>query len=102
VIDYYRTKKEQVDIKSIVEPGISVDFAAQIDNKDTLNEILKYLEELRPIEKEIFILRIWDDMSYKHIAKVCGEKEDNCKKIFSRILKKIQANFVFLLLLILL
>lgn len=47
---------------------------------------------LQPIEREIVTLRIWDDLSYKHIAKVLDKKEDACKKTFSRALKKIQAN----------
>lgn len=92
VIDYYRTRKEKVDIDEIIEPGIREDFAAQIDAKDKLTEIRKFLDTLSDIQKEIFILRIWDDMSYKHIAKLLGKKEDNCKKIFSRTLEKLKAN----------
>lgn len=36
VIDYYRTRKEQVDIDNIVETGICNNFAKNIDNKDKL------------------------------------------------------------------
>ena len=50
------------------------------------------MQELSPIEKEIVTMRIWDDLSYKHIARVLDKKEDACKKTFSRALKKIQAN----------
>jgi len=42
-------------------------------------------------------LRIWDDLSYKHIAKILHKKEDACKKSFSRALKKIQANITVML-----
>lgn len=92
VIDYYRTKKESVDVESIAEPWINNDFAQAIDQKSKLDEVLKYMESLKPLEREIVTLRIWDDLSYKHIAKILDKKEDACKKTFSRALKKIQAN----------
>lgn len=50
------------------------------------------MQELSSLEREIVTLRVWDDLSYKHIAKILDKKEDACKKTFSRALKKIQAN----------
>lgn len=101
VIDYYRTRKENIDIDGIVEVGICDDFAKQIDNKDKLSKVTKYLCQLKPIEREIVTLRIWDDLSYKQIAWLVEKTEDNCKKIFSRALKKLQENIVMLLLILL-
>ena len=97
VIDYYRTSKTQLDLDSIYDIGISPNLAQQIDDKDTLKRVSEYLEKLKLIEKEIVILRIWDDLSYKEIAEICEKKEDNCKKIFSRALQKIQTNIQFIL-----
>lgn len=92
VIDYYRSKKEKIDIEGISEPWINLDFAAYIDQKSKLEEVLDYMDTLKPTEREIVTLRIWDDLSYKHIAKILDKNEDACKKTFSRALKKIQAN----------
>lgn len=92
-----------MDIDAIVEIGISHDFAQEIDSKDTLSRVLQYMQELKPIEREIVTLRIWDDLSYTEIAKICDKKEDNCKKILSRALAKIGANvaiFLFFLLIL--
>lgn len=100
VIDYYRIRKEKIDIDAIVEIGISSDFAAEIDNSDKLWKVVSYLSELKSIEREIVTLRIWDDLSYKQIAALVWKKEDNCKKIFSRALKKIQENIVMMILLL--
>ena len=104
VIDHYRTQKTQLDLDSIYEIGISSDIGKQIDDTDTLGRVLEYLDTLKCIEREIVILRIWDDLPYTSIAKLCDKKEDNCKKIFSRALKKIQANvqMIFILVIILL
>jgi RNA polymerase sigma-70 factor (ECF subfamily) len=100
VIDYYRTCREQVDIDAIVEVGISKDFALEIDNSDKLWRVTAYLSQLTTIEQEIVTLRIWDDLSYKQIAGLLWKKEDNCKKTFSRALKKIQGNIVMIMLLL--
>lgn len=101
VIDYYRTKKDITDLDAAWEVGISKDIAQTIDDSDTLNRVQKYLDTLKPLEKEIVILRIWDDLSYKEISRICSKKEDNCKKIFSRALQKIQANISILLIILL-
>ncbi len=97
VIDYYRSKKEQVNLDEIAEIWISENLASQIDNKDSLTQVLNFLKKLKPIEEEIVILRIWDDLSYKEIAEITWKKEDNCKQIYKRSLEKIQANCSLLL-----
>lgn len=102
VIDHYRAKKEKIDIESIAEPWISPDLAKHVDDKKTLKRVIKYLDTLKPLEKEIVTLRIWDDLSYKDIAHICGKKEDNCKKIFSRSLQKIVANVSLIFVIIIL
>lgn len=101
VIDYYRCNKSDTSLDDVVEIWFSQDIASHIDDTDTLERVLEYLEELKPIEKEIVILRVWDDLSYKEIAEICQKKEDNCKKIFSRALGKIKANIGILLLFVL-
>lgn len=100
VIDHYRCRKEKIDIDAIAHPWISEDFATNIDNKNKLRDVLEYMKKLKPIEREVLTLRIWDDLSYKHIASIVGKKENTCKKIFSRSLKKVTANISMLLLLL--
>lgn len=99
IIDYYRAKKEQVDIQEIAEIGFHENIAEMIDNKDRLKQVEMFLETLKPLEREIVILRVWDDLSYKEIADLTGKTQDNCKQIYKRSLDKIQANVTLLLLL---
>ncbi|MGB2111176.1 MAG: RNA polymerase sigma factor [Patescibacteria group bacterium] len=58
---------------------------------------MDFLNTLKPEQKEIIILRIWEDLSYKEISEITGKSEDNCKKIVSRNLKNIAANFIIFL-----
>ncbi len=101
VIDYYRTKKEQLDLDNITEIGFSDNLANCIDNKDKLREVQTILQGFTPIEREVVILRVWDDLSYKEISKLVGKKEDNCKQIYKRTIEKLQAHILVLCLLIL-
>ncbi len=101
VIDYYRGKKEQVHLDEIVESGFHEDIASCIDNSDRLDEVQAFLTTLKAFEREIVILRVWDDLSYKEISEITWKKEDNCKQTFKRTLEKIQANVPILLFLIL-
>lgn len=70
LVDYYRTKKESVDIEEIIEPGVSEDFIARIDAKDQVKHIVSYIASLGNTEREICVLRLLDDLSYKEIAQL--------------------------------
>jgi sigma-70, region 4 len=69
-------------------------FSCDIDNKDTLKNILCYLNTLTKKERDVIIYRIWYDLSFSEISEILGLSLDNCKKISSRTLKKISANFL--------
>lgn len=71
VIDYYRSKKEEVSIDDVVEITFHEDIAKNIDNKDVLHEVQEFLKTLKPLEREVVILRVWDDLSYKEISEIC-------------------------------
>jgi DNA-directed RNA polymerase specialized sigma24 family protein len=43
-------------------------------------------------DRNIVMMRIWDDMSYEDISGITGESVANSKKIVSRTLEKIAAN----------
>lgn len=102
VIDFYRTQKTETDIEECFDLWIHHNFADNVDNKDQLNKVLEFLDTLKSDQKEVIMLRIWEDLSYKEIADITWKSLDNCKKIVSRSLKNIQANFILLLLIILL
>lgn len=94
VIDYYRSTQVEVDIEDIFELGFSLDMAQYIDNKDKLWEVQSFLSGLSPIEQEVVVLRVWDELSYKEIAELLGKKEDNCKQIYKRTMLKVHANIM--------
>lgn len=99
VIDYFRVNKENVDIEEVVETiPSSEDIGETIDNKDKIRKILAYLDSVDPKVKKIIILRFWDDLSFKEISEITWETVDNCKKIVSRTIAKIDIDTLILLL----
>lgn len=101
VIDFYRTQKQVSDIEDCYDLWIHNDFSWDVDNKDKIDKVLAFIETLKVDQKEVVLLRVWEDLSYKEISEITGKSLDNCKKIVSRSLKNIQANFILILLIIL-
>lgn len=103
IIDYYRSNNNSPSLEQLMEYHFykSHDFEKQIDDKDKLNQVREFLNTLKPVHAEVVLLRIWEDLSYEEISEITWKTVDNCKQIFSRSLKKIQANITSLILLLL-
>lgn len=103
VIDHYRSKKDVQDIDDYKElKDIDPEIANKIDIDYGFKKIQKYIDNLTPEQKEILVMRVWDQLSYREISKIIGKSEENCKVIFSRSIKTIRERSLIILLLILL
>ena len=100
VIDYYRSKKEKIWLDDILEKWFENNIWEEIDNKTKIKEVLEYLNWLEKIHREILVMRIWDNLSYAEISEITWKSQDNCKKIVSRTLLKVNSNITLLLLLL--
>ena len=89
VIDNYKNTKEDISIDDTIEAIYKENFADNLDNKEKLKKIFTYFDTLNPKHKEVLILRIWDDLSFKEISVITKMTESNCKKIVSRTLQNI-------------
>lgn len=90
VIDKYRMKRETVDIEDIFDLGEDERTEEKLDAEATLKKISKYLETLTPKQREIVILRVWEEMSYKEIAEIVGGTEGSVKMTFSRTIREVR------------
>lgn len=101
VVDHYRTKKESTSIEEVIDFKASWEnIPDELFNKMKLEEVVKFMDWLKKEHKDVVVMRIWDNLSYKEIAEVTGLSESNCKKIVSRNLAKINESIVFTLLLL--
>lgn len=103
IIDHYRSKKDVQDIDNYKDiKDVDIDIDNDIDIKYQFKKVEKYVKELTPEQREILIMRVWDQLSYREISKIVGKSEENCKVIFSRSIKTIREKSIIALLLILL
>lgn len=102
VIDHYRTLKRAQPIEDVWDLGDESDMSEKIDDRIVFEKINKHLARLSPIQRDIIILRIWEDMSYADIAGIVGKNEGNCKVIFSRAIAELRTYMPDLLLIFLL
>ncbi len=100
VIDYYRCNKEEQPIEDYMNLWKIENIWKTIDDKQKLKKVFEFLDTLKKEHKEIVIMRIWDELSYKEIAEVMNMTEVNCKQIFCRTIKKIDPNIILLVLLL--
>ncbi len=101
VVDYYKSKKQELSIESILELGDENNMTDEIYNKDKVKEVYDFINTLKPEHKQIIIMRLWDNLSYKEISQITWKSIDNCKKIFSRNCKKINENITLSILILL-
>lgn len=73
--------------------GVHEDPAEKVILDETISyALLVLLEQLNPVERAVFILREVFEFEYKNIAEILSKTEINCRKIFSRVQEKIQAD----------
>jgi RNA polymerase sigma-70 factor (ECF subfamily) len=84
VIDHYRTSHATETIDDVFDIGIDERTPEILDAIADLKRVGEYLETLNAKQREIIILRVWEEMSYREIAEVVGGTEDAVKMAFSR------------------
>jgi len=99
VIDYYRTNKNSQDIETVSDLSFSTELGDDLDRSFQIAEIEDKMKLLNDAQREIIILRVWQQLSYKEISEIVGKSEANCKMIFSRGIKELRLSLASLVLL---
>ncbi len=89
IIDLSRKKKE-FTLEEYAEMEVDEDFAEQIDKKDELRKVKIALSKLEDKDRQIIILRYFEEMSHKECARVIGIKEGALRVRTMRVLKKMK------------
>ena len=80
------------DENSILENSDYVDY---FQKHVQAEQILSYLEELWNDKKDLFILRIWNNLSYDEISGIIWKRSSTCRKDFSKLIKKVANHFKY-------
>ncbi len=91
VIDHYRTRHAELEIDDAWDLASGSDAGADIDALMKIDSVRSEMKKLKSEQREVVIMRVWQELSYKEIAAILGKSEANCKMIFSRSLKQLRA-----------
>ncbi len=91
VIDYYRDKRrtempmsDQEQFENIMD---SRNIMVEMDSQIGINEIQKYLDQLKDEYREVLVLRHIEEFSINEIASIIGKSRSNVRVILHRATK---------------
>lgn len=84
--DYFRHKKETTCIDEIAESGEEDSQIMRVENKMLLHQALIGLS---PEQREVIILRIYEELKYTEIAKILGCNLSTVKSRYFQGIKKL-------------
>ncbi len=89
IIDLSRKKKVS-SLEQVEEPATNEDLLGQIDEKETQEKLHQALDKLGDKDKNLIVLRFFEDLSFIEVAKAMGEKEGALRVRTHRALKKLK------------
>ena len=101
VIDYYRTKKNLLNIDDVYSLKQDSSILRDLDNKELIKQVFEQFSKLSAEQREIIMLRVWENLPYKEIAEIMGKTEASSKMAFSRAVKKLKQEMLSALIILL-
>jgi len=90
VIDHYRRHKETMDIEDCWDLAVKDDFWDHLDERLKVEDLRRAMADLKGPDRELIIMRLWQDMSFKEIAAQLGKQEGAVKMAFGRAIVRLQ------------
>jgi RNA polymerase sigma-70 factor, ECF subfamily len=90
IIDVSRKKKEY-SLAAYEEVETNEDFAADVDRTTAVEQLKKALAKLNDKDRQIIILRYFEEMSHTEVAKIVGIKEGALRVRTIRLLQKMKS-----------
>jgi DNA-directed RNA polymerase specialized sigma24 family protein len=100
-VDHYRKIVPTEDIDAFWDLKDDISIENNIDTAKKISEVKKLLYNLKEEQKNIVIMRVWDQMTFSEIASVMGKSESSCKMSFYRSIEIIKKQSAIIVLLIL-
>ncbi len=96
VIDHYRRKKpvpiSNGLMRTYSDPVEPMD--RMVDRKHEIRLLVKAVQQLNELEKEIVLLRFLEGLSHKEISAMVGRSQASCRVILHRALKTLRSILV--------
>ncbi|MBI4979722.1 MAG: sigma-70 family RNA polymerase sigma factor [Spirochaetes bacterium] len=88
VIDFYRKKK--IHAADVWDIPSGEDIETDAVNRHCLDAVKRYLGTVPQKKRDIVIMRVWEDMSFREIAESMQENEAQVKMTFYRTIQQLK------------
>lgn len=102
IIDHARTTRTAADITEAEHIASNHNPSHDASVSFDTDTIKKFLASMDQTQRDIVMMRIWDDLPHKDIAEILNMSEAAVKMSYSRTISKLQAHFGSLAVLLLL
>ncbi|MCL5775342.1 MAG: RNA polymerase sigma factor [Patescibacteria group bacterium] len=100
LVDHYRKTAPTQNIESAWDIGSDAGLEADAETALLIGKIKPHLDKLSPQQKQVLIMRIWEDLPYSEIAQILGTSEAACKMAFSRGVAELKERIILVLLIL--
>lgn len=90
VIDHYRSIRPNDNLDDAFDLPHHARIEERAEANMQIEKIHAYLKQLPSVQRDIILMRVWQELPYKTIAVAVGKTEDNCKVIYSRAIKELR------------
>lgn len=90
VIDHVRTNRASDDVEEHWTLTSSSNVERDAETNIAFEKVQEALHLLKPEQREVVIMRLWDGLSHQEIADILGMTESNAKQIFSRTVRSLK------------
>ncbi len=96
LIDHYRSSKPLRDLETAYEVAGEDDVEETIKRGENAERVQKALGSLNEKQRELVILRVWDELTFKEIGALLGKTEASIKMTFYRALQDVEKQLALL------
>ncbi len=81
---YIRKNKRRAEFDELDETADDTDIASGLQDKETAMDLHRLLHDMEEPYREVFLLRVFAELSFKEIGEITGHSENSARVIFHR------------------
>jgi RNA polymerase sigma-70 factor, ECF subfamily len=99
VADHYRNLRPTQSIEDVWDMDSQSTINDDVDNKLVSEELKQAMQKLTALQRDVIVMRIWQELTYAEIATALGKSEGSCKMAYARGIEAMRLNAYILLIL---
>ncbi len=90
VIDHFRRERKTENVDDVWDIADNTNLEIDANVSLQISALRKELGQLSHLQRDIIIMRVWQELSYREIAEIVGKSEASCKMNYSRAVKHLK------------